>query len=115
MHSKGSLDAVIILEWNSTMITWEPPFSLDLTDIDPDIAYCVEVHNITCGERGFVLGECSLIDLTLSYDYSHLDNAFVYEIAITPKSNVKGADNGTRSIITGSQTYTCTIIDYNKT
>ena len=87
------------------MITWEAPFSLDLTDIDPDIVYCVEVYNITCGERGFILGECSLIDLT--YDYSGIDSAFIYEIAITPKSNVNGADNGTKSIIKGSQTYAC--------
>ena len=81
------------------MITWEPPFSLNLTDIDPDIVYCVEVYNITCGERGFILGECSLTDLT--YDYGWLDNTYVYEIGVTPKSNVNGGDNGTRSIING--------------
>ena len=35
---------------NFSTISWEPPFSLDLTNTDPNIIYCVEVYNITCGE-----------------------------------------------------------------
>ena len=28
-------------------LSWEPPFSLNLTTADPDIAYCVDVYNVT--------------------------------------------------------------------
>ena len=109
-YSKGSLDAIRNLEWNSTTITWEPPFSLDLTDIDPDIVYCVEVYNITCDESEFLMGECNLIDP--SYNYSHLDPAFIYESVISPKSNVNTAHNGTRSTIRGKMNLIHFLHDY---
>ena len=94
------MDAIRNIERNSTTITWVPPPSLDLTSVDPDIVYCVEVYNITCGQREFLIGDCNVIDP--SYDYSYLDPGFIYEIVITPRSNVNLVDNGTRSMIDGN-------------
>ena len=31
----------------SVIISWTPPFSLDVTDVDPDVRYSVLVYNVT--------------------------------------------------------------------
>ena len=53
---------------NGTILSWVPPFSLDLTGIDPDIVYCVEVHNITCGRRGLIVGDCNVTEPSYTCD-----------------------------------------------
>ena len=47
---------------DSSTITWEAPFSLNLTGVDPDIVYCVEVYNITCGVDDLVVGDCGVTE-----------------------------------------------------
>ena len=87
----------------STTITWDPPFSLNLTDIDPDIVYCVEVYNITCGRRDLIISDCNVIEP--SYTSDALYEGFLYNLIVTPRSNVDSAQNGTSSIITGIYYY----------
>lgn len=38
-------------------LSWVTPFSQDLTNVDPDIVYCVEVVNITFW-RSLLMSEC---------------------------------------------------------
>ena len=76
-----------------TAVSWIPPFSLNLTNIDPDIIYCVEVYNITCGGRSDVVGDCNV---TMPHFVSaDVQPGYIYEITITPRSNVVTASNGT--------------------
>ena len=35
----------------SITLTWIPPFSLDITGVEPDFTHTVEVYNITSGDR----------------------------------------------------------------
>ena len=35
----------------SITLTWVPPFSLDITGVEPDFTHTVEVYNITSGDR----------------------------------------------------------------
>ena len=79
-------------------ITWEAPFSLNLTGVDPDIVYCVEVYNITCG-RSLLISECDVMDT--SYTNDDLLPGYIYEYTVTPRSNVEGASNGTSLTVTG--------------
>ena len=44
MYNVGELAAVGDLSRTSSTITWDAPFSLNLTNVDPDIVYCVEVR-----------------------------------------------------------------------
>ena len=76
---------------------WKPPFSLDLSGINPDIVYCVEIFNITCGSSDLVLADC---DVQKEW-FTIVSYNFIYSIAITPRSNVTGSDNGTKIIIDG--------------
>ena len=68
------------VERNSSSITWEAPFSLDLTDFDPDIGYCVEVYNITCGVDDLVVGDCNVT--MPRYVDSRLQQGHIYRIII---------------------------------
>ena len=80
-------------------IVWEAPFSLNLTNAEPDIVYCVEVYNITCGGRELLISDCDVMET--SYTSDVLQPGYIYEYTVTPRSNVEGAQNGTSKNVTG--------------
>jgi len=53
-------------------LTWTPPFSLDITSIDPDFFYYVEVYNISAG--------VTLFNDSYRYMYSVSEPRFNFEI-----------------------------------
>ena len=79
------------------------PFTLDLTGIDPDIVYCVDVYNITCGGRDLVSSDCNVTDTRyLINDNNIIDTlgtSVAHEYIVTPRSNVEHAVNGTPSLL----------------
>ena len=83
---------------NNTIV-WGAPFSLKLTNVEPDIVYCVEVYNITCGGRELLISDCDVMET--SYTSDVLQPGYIYEYTVTPRSNVEGAQNGTSNSITG--------------
>lgn len=95
------LDPVGDLWENKTTSTlsWTPPPSLDLTNADPDIAYCVDVYNITCGKRDHICSGCNLTEP--SYTRRVTGDGLIYEHVITPRSNVPEASNGTSQSLKG--------------
>ena len=96
MLSVGHLDAVsdLCVHRNSSIITWEPPFSLDITGVDPDVVFCVEVYNITCERRDLIISDCNVTEPSYTSD-DIAPNGYIYEYTVTPRSNVEGASNGT--------------------
>ena len=95
----------IAINSNELKLSWEHPFSLDLTNIDPDIIYCVQVVNITCANNTNLFGNCTIKEKKLAlagYSQYH-----IYEFVITPRSNVEGAMNGT-PLMTQGLAYFCT-------
>ena len=86
---------------NVSTITWKAPFSLNLTNADPDIVYCVEVYNITCGVDDLVVGDCNVIEH--SYTSNDIVGGYIYEYTVTPRSNVEGSSNGTSLTVTGME------------
>ena len=92
------------LERNGTNISWGAPFSLDLTNVEPDIVYCVEVYNITCGGRELVFGDCDIMETSFTSDT--LQPGYIYEYTVTPRSDVASAQNGTSLTITGESILT---------
>ena len=81
---------------NFTTLSWSPPFSLDLTNVEPDIVYCVYVYNITCGGRELLISDCNVIETSYTCDVIAPDG-YIYEYIVAPRSNVEGAQNGTPS------------------
>ena len=81
---------------NSSTLSWVAPPSLDLTGIDPDIVYCVEVYNITCGRRDLIISDCNVTETSYTSN-DIVPDGYIYEYIVTPRSNVEGARNGTPS------------------
>ena len=89
------------MERNSFTLFWVSSSSLDLTGIDPDVVYCVEVFNITCGRRDLIISDCSV--MASNYTLDDIGSEYIYEYIVTPRSNVPGSQNGTPSqSLTGS-------------
>ena len=82
----GSLGQVVHL-------TWDAPFSLDITGVDPDIWYRVE---ITVNNNSF--GTYDDIDVTefnfTMADYNDTSTSVIYEFRVTP---INGAGAGITS------------------
>ena len=83
--------------------SWNPPPTLDLTNVEPDIAYCVIIHNITCGRNDFLIGDCGRTDPF--YIYEDIHPGHVYSILVIPRSNVDRALNGTPLFLEGMLIY----------
>ena len=95
--SAGLLGAVCNLTSESLgkaiHLTWGAPFSLDITGVDPDIWYRVEitVDNVP-------LNRYDDINIT-EFNFTMNDTSVIYEFRVTP---VNGAGNGTIStFVTG--------------
>ena len=97
---KGPLGPVSnIIVNNSTDIfslLWQPPFTLNLSNVEPNIVYCIDVYAITCGIV-HVFGRCDILQLYFHYSINDSDPRSEYQFIITPRSNVAGAINGTSS------------------
>ena len=99
--SAGLLEAVSNLKSESLdqviRLTWDAPFSLDITGVDPDIWYRVDV---TVGNVAF--NRCDDINIT-EFNFTMGNTSVIYEFQVTP---MNGAGNGTISAsVTGYFTW----------
>ena len=78
---------------------WDAPFSLDLTNTDPDIVYCVDIYNHSCENRHHLISDCGIEEPF--YPYNSHQGIDLLEYIVTPRSNVEGARNGSRSSLKG--------------
>ena len=95
----GSLEAIVNLTAtlisSAIQLSWQPPFSLNLTTTEPDIVYCVDIFNITDAERerDYLISNCSVFETYYSFA---LDNpGDLFQFIVTPRSNIDRARNGT--------------------
>ena len=82
-------------------LVWEPPFTLNLTNVYPDIIYCVDVYNVSCADRQHLVSNCSLTEPTYRYGYNRQQTDLL-EYIVIPRSNVQNARNGTPQVLTGT-------------
>ena len=86
----------------------EPPFSLNLPEVDPDIVYCVEIHNTSITTRALtehenhLVSNCSVFGPHYLFTVDQADPRDLFQFTVTPRNNVEGAKNGTSSVINGS-------------
>ena len=88
------------LSLTNIILSWEAPFSLNLTS-EPDVAYCVDVHNITesdnKGAACLILSDCNVLTTYFVYNSTDPNPRDYFQFTIIPRSNVPGARNGTSS------------------
>ena len=94
-----AMNVIKVPSINAIIITWEPPFSMNLTNAEPDIVYCVDIFNVTSNQRveNHLISDCSVLDTQYTYILNDPDPTNAFEVKITPRSNVAGARNGTPS------------------
>ena len=73
------------------MTLWDSLPSLDLTDIDPDIVYTVELFKITCDKY---VSMSHKVVAENSATEEGLDLMQIYKAVIAARNNVTGARNG---------------------
>ena len=83
----------------SIALSWEAPFSLNLTSSEPDVVYCVDIYNITDdgGAVHVILSDCNVLNAYFIYSNNNPNPRDNFQFIITPQSNVPGARHGTPS------------------
>ena len=73
----------------SAVYTWNPPFSLNVTNAEPDIAYCVHIYNVTClmQKRITLLENCTVTTPNFSLRKG-LSAEEIYEIEVSARINL---------------------------
>ena len=105
----GLLAAPSNLETNSNAssitISWTAPFSLDVTDVDPDIWYSVLIYNVTDEDNPTVVPctDCNNITETYyTFTPDYLSPCHRYNFTIIPRNGVgdgESSDNVTGSFV----------------
>ena len=82
-------------------LTWITPFTLDISNVDPDITYCVDVVNST--SSSIVLSECGITVTGFNFSIPIGRVCDNYTFTVTP---VNRAGNGTAITLGYSQDFT---------
>ena len=98
-------NAYIWRDYSSAALTiiWDPLPTLDLTNIDPDIVYKVELFKFTCGQNVSVSYQTVNVS---SATVENLELMQIYMAVIAAKNNVPRARSGPSVEIEGKQTST---------
>ena len=92
-----SVSGIQVFNRSVISLTWNPPPSLNITNVEPDIAYCVDILLITCNKQQIIKTNCTVLQPKFTLMRSNPDPRELYQFIITPRNNVKGAINGTPS------------------
>ena len=101
--SLGLLAAVGSLEASSQqtliLLTWTPPFSLDLTGINPDVFYYVEVYNISTGGKTLFINSYKVFESEFNFTLLSPSPCDQFEFRVIPAN---GAGNGSMASVNGT-------------
>ena len=105
LYHEGPLDSVTtslqfdedVTSTTSIHISWEAPFSLNLTNAEPDIEYCVDVYNVTGKEEEVLVNSGCVTTVHYSFCPDDPSPDHLFTFTVTPRSNVPDSVNGTRS------------------
>ena len=78
-------------------LTWKSPQSLNITNVEPDIVYCVNIFLITGCKHQIIETNCTVLQPKFTFMKSNPDPRELFQFIIIPRNNVKGALNGTPS------------------
>ena len=77
-----------MINGSNVTLSWTAPFSLDITNNDPAIGYCVDVYR----SGSLVHSECGITETEFNYTLPPDGSCHNYTFTVTP---VNAAGNGT--------------------
>ena len=83
---------------SSICLNWTRPFSLDITGVDPDFWYCVEVYNITWG-RAPLSTNCSVYETQFCFTAPNPSPCHLFEFRVFAVNQV---GNGSVASVNGT-------------
>ena len=83
---------------SSILLTWDPPFSLDITGVDPDLWYCVEVYNISRG-GALLTSNCSVYEPQFYFNATNPSSCHKFEFTAFA---VNAVGNGSVASVNGT-------------
>ena len=80
-------------------LTWEAPFTLDITGVDPDISYCVDIRAVAVADSNDSTPLTTnysvyLPEFNFTMDYPNTSTSVIYEFQVIPRN---GAGEGPTS------------------
>jgi len=78
-------------------LTWDAPPTLDITRVDPDISYCVDIRAVTINTDSFpLITICNVYipEFNFTMEYPNTSTSVIYEFQVTPRN---GAGEGPTS------------------
>ena len=74
-------------------LTWAPPPTLDITGVDPNISYCIDIdiRAVAVADNNFSTPLTTICNVyipkfNLSMDYPNTSTSVVYEFRVTPRN-----------------------------
>ena len=105
LSAVGSL-AITTLSDSTLSLTWEPPFTLDITGVDPDITgYCVDVINSTSTVR--LHTQCGITESSFTFPIPEDADSHMYNFTVIPVNIVGNGTENTISYIGGKSDMPC--------
>ena len=101
----GPLGSVVDLETNSNAssinVSWTAPFSLDVTDVDPDTWYSILIYNVTDDNLTAIpCADCNnFAETHYIFTPDHSSPCHKYNFTVIPQN---GVGNGSFSSIVGN-------------
>ena len=111
LSSVGNLETISNV--SSITISWTAPFSLDVTDVDPDIWYSVLIYNVTDEDNPTIVPctDCNNITETYyTFTPDYLSPCHKYNFTVIPQNGVgdgQSSENVTGSSIESECACTC--------
>jgi len=93
---RGNL--TVLSNWSSICLNWTRSFSLDITGVDPDFWYCVEVYNISRG-RAPLSTNCSVYEPEFCFTAPNHSPCDLFELRVFAVNQV---GNGSVASVNGT-------------
>ena len=84
---------------SSILLTWDSPSTLDITGVEPDLWYCVEVYNISRERTALLTTNCSVYEPQFFFTSPNHSRCDLFELTVFAVNQV---GNGSVTSVSGT-------------
>ena len=85
----------------TALVSWLPPFSLNLTYVEPDIVYCLNVNRVINQSETHFITNCSIFVTEYVINSTDDSEEMYYVVTVSARNNVEGTRNGSEATVLG--------------